>query len=210
VETKTCTKCKKIKLITEFGVDNRLKNGIRADCKECNRAAALNYRNNNLEKARASCRNWAAKNPKKATELKLRWARENKEKVLQQGREYHHRNRNKRLASQKAVRAANPKKYAAKQREWRKNNMDYVLSINALRLSNKLQRTPKWLTQEDKEKIRLVYKEAKCLTETTGEQYHVDHIIPLQGELVSGLHVPNNLQILHWKDNLSKRHKYTP
>jgi hypothetical protein len=163
-----------------------------------------------LEKARASCRNWAIKNPKKATELKLRWVRENKEKALQQGREYHYRNRDKRLASQKAVRAADLKKYAAKQQEWRKNNMDYILSINALRRANKLQRTPKWLTEEDKKKIKSIYKNARHLTVTTGEQHHVDHIIPLQGELVSGLHVPSNLQVLHWRDNLSKRHKYTP
>lgn len=207
---KECTKCKKFKLASEFGVDNRLKSGLRPDCKECNRAAALRYRNANIEKARASCRNWARKNPKKATELKLRWAKENREKTLRQGREYHFRNREKRLASQKATRVANSEKYAAKRKEWRKNNMDYILSINALRHAKKLQRTPKWLTKEDKEKIRLIYKEARQLTEATGKKYHVDHIIPLQGKLVSGLHVPSNLQILYWKDNLSKRHKYTP
>ena len=208
METKPCTRCKKVKLLSEFGIDSRLKSGIRADCKECNRLLALKYRNENLEKARASSRNWAKKNPKKATENKLRWAKENREKVLQQGKEYHARNRGNRLAAQKAVRAANPEKYRELTKVWRKENMGYVLAKNAERRAAKMQRTPAWLTEIDLKNIKALYIKARQKTESTGEPWHVDHIIPLQGELVSGLHVPSNLRVIPGIENLKKRHKY--
>ena len=210
METKACTKCKEIKPLSLFRVDSRLKSGRGSQCQKCTAVKALENRNRNIEKARTSFTNWQKQNPTKDTERKLKWAKENRVRTLEIGRNYYYRNKEARLAKQKETREKNPEYHRQKTNEWRKNNMGYVLAANALRHANKLQRTPKWLTKEDKKKIKGLYDEARKLTVTTGQQYHVDHIIPLQGKLVSGLHVPNNLQILHWKENLSKRHKYTP
>lgn len=66
-------------------------------------------------------------------------------------------------------------------------------NVSAYR-SRKIERTPKWANLEE---IKRIY--SKC-----PEGYHVDHILPLNGELVSGLHVENNLQYLTAKQNLSK------
>lgn len=72
----------------------------------------------------------------------------------------------------------------------------------------KLQRTPKWLTDEDDWMFKEIYSLAKLREELTGAKWHVDHIIPLQGELVCGLHVPINLQVITATENLNKSNKY--
>ena len=65
--------------------------------------------------------------------------------------------------------------------------------------------TPSWA---NKDKIKEIYTQAQTLTRDTGIQHEVDHIIPLQGKLVSGLHVEDNLQILTRKENRAKHNRY--
>lgn len=61
--------------------------------------------------------------------------------------------------------------------------------------------TPPWA---DKKAIKAVYDEAKRLTIETGTLYHVDHIIPIHGRYVSGLHVPDNLRAIPAIENVLK------
>lgn len=75
----------------------------------------------------------------------------------------------------------------------------------AKRRSATLQRTPAWA---DHASIRAVYLEAARLSRTTGVPHHVDHLVPLQGARVCGLHVETNLQILPAKQNLSKGNRW--
>ena len=78
------------------------------------------------------------------------------------------------------------------------NKSDY-LARNAQRKALKLKATPPWA---DLEKIKEIYR-------TCPKDYHVDHIIPLQGELVCGLHVETNLRHLPALENLQKHNKFT-
>lgn len=64
---------------------------------------------------------------------------------------------------------------------------------------------PPWA---DSESIKLIYRQAKEATEQTGIQHHVDHIIPLTGKLVSGLHVHTNLQVVKASENLRKHNRF--
>lgn len=67
--------------------------------------------------------------------------------------------------------------------------------------------TPSWA---DMNAIKAVYKEARRMTQLTGEQYVVDHIVPKMSDRVCGLHVPWNLQVLHWKSNAVKGNRLWP
>lgn len=83
-----------------------------------------------------------------------------------------------------------------------------VLAKVRRRQAAKLQRTPKWLTEDDIWAMQEAYHLANLRTKLFGFSWHVDHIIPLQGKLVSGLHTPYNLQVIPAKENLSKINRY--
>jgi len=80
-------------------------------------------------------------------------------------------------------------------------------SREASRRARKLSATPSWLTEEQKSKITDFYWLAQDLEITSGQKYHVDHIVPLQGKQVCGLHVPWNLQVIPADINISKSNK---
>lgn len=84
------------------------------------------------------------------------------------------------------------------QKLYAKNNNTKVAALVSKRKAAKLQAIPKWA---DLDKIKEIYK-------TCPKGYHVDHIIPLKGENVCGLHVENNLRHLPAEENIRKSNKY--
>ncbi len=66
---------------------------------------------------------------------------------------------------------------------------------------------PLW---RDINKISEIYDECRRITEQTGTPHHVDHIIPLRGKNVSGLHVHQNLRIISSDENQRKNNKFLP
>lgn len=68
--------------------------------------------------------------------------------------------------------------------------------------------TPKGLTDFNKKQIQLIYVVRDLLTKRTGIEYHVDHVIPLRGDIVCGLHTPSNLKVIKAKDNMKKRNYF--
>lgn len=97
--------------------------------------------------------------------------------------------------------AKNPERKRQMDSEFNQKNRSLVTSYKAKYHATKLRAMPAWLTDEHHQQIRAVYAEARRLTEQTGTRHEVDHIVPLQGKIVSGLHVPWNLRVLTRDEN---------
>jgi len=90
---------------------------------------------------------------------------------------------------------------------WKANHKTQVLADNKVRRRKHREATPPWLTRKQKSEIRQLYQIAITMTQTTGEQYVVDHIVPLRSHEVCGLHVPWNLRVITQEENLKKSNK---
>ena len=91
---------------------------------------------------------------------------------------------------------------------WKAANKTQVRADTKARRRKHREATPAWLTRKQKSEIRQLYQIAITMTKTTGEQYVVDHIVPLRGETVCGLHVPWNLRVITQDENLKKSNKH--
>jgi hypothetical protein len=135
------------------------------------------------------------------------WYERNKELTKERARTWALANPEKRQAIHRKNRDSHLEQHNATNREWNKNNKPLKAALQAKRKSVILQRTPKW--DADAHLIVAKYQVAAMLSRETGEQHHVDHIIPLQGKYVSGLHVFSNLRVIPGSDNVKKSNKYT-
>jgi hypothetical protein len=95
----------------------------------------------------------------------------------------------------------------AYQKAWKDRNLVWVRADTKARRRKHRDATPAWLTRAQKSQIRELYKIAITMTKTTGEQYVVDHIVPLRSDVVCGLHVPWNLRVITQGENLLKSNK---
>ena len=101
-----------------------------------------------------------------------------------------------------------PKKVVEHVKRWAKKNPAKILArTRAHRIKTKM-RFPKWLTADDLWMMEQTYELAALRTKVLGFPWQVDHILPLHGKLVSGLHVPYNLQVIPQADNVRKSNKF--
>lgn len=182
---KTCPKCGECKPLSGFNKSKSNKNGIKSQCKICCAQAIKRWH----EKNREYNKQWCKANFDKARESRRQWREANSEKAREHQRKW---------------RESNLDKARECRRQWREANPDKINALNAKRRAAKLQRTPSWLTKDQLNEIETFYTAALAFKLYTGQEYHVDHIVPLQGKNVSGLHVPWNLRVIPETDNLKK------
>lgn len=151
----------------------------------------------------AARKRWSLKNYDKEREIKKRWDDENKH-VKAAWRE-----KNKELV------AEYNRKYQRKSKDkinaylaiYRQKNSARVNAIYAKRRAAKIQAMPKWANQFFIEEI---YDLARLRTKYLGVPHEVDHIVPLQSDLVCGLHCEANLQVVPVSLNRRKNNKWWP
>jgi hypothetical protein len=132
---------------------------------------------------------WGAANPEKVKAAKKKYAEKNKEACKARIAVWRESNKEKMAELRKAWRDANKHKAQA-----------YVRKYQAA----KRKRVPNWLTPDDNWMMEEAYELAIRRTKMFGFQWDVDHVLPLQGKTVSGLHTPLNLQVIPAVVNSSK------
>lgn len=164
------------------------------------------YRATRREEARANARENYAKNRDlmRARDKAYRTANPEQSKATKKAWRQRPCNAEKEKAYQKAYTRRNRAKITAVHREWARANKGVVNAIQIKRWAKKVSATPPWANHDI---IAAIYAEAARLTDETGIVYQVDHIYPLQGRTVCGLHVEHNLQILTREENISKHNK---
>ena len=126
---------------------------------------------------------------------------------------YYERNKEV-INAKKAIRyLKNKEQIRAQQAKYYLNNKAIFAKKVAKRHAAKLNRTPNWLTKAHHAEIDGMYEFCQIFNQyisTSNNKFEVDHIIPLQGKQVSGLHTPENLQVLTRRSNNKKRNKFNP
>jgi hypothetical protein len=122
-------------------------------------------------------------------------------------REHYHQNIET-IKEQKRINySANKEKILAKNRKWANNNTHLLVARNIARRKKLQQHTLPCLTPMDLLCMKSIYQVAAMRNRESDHKWEVDHIIPIAGDSVCGLHVPWNLRVVTMQENRSKSNK---
>jgi hypothetical protein len=192
---KTCKHCGVEKPLDLFQKHPRAKHGRTNKCRVCATAEeVLRYKKNhrsireqrnshyatNKEQLREKIYEWRKANPDSHKAAAQKWASKNKERKNSYERERYAKSERMRIMAAERCR-----RYQA----------------------SKKQATPRWASIPA---MRVLYAKSKEWSRITGQEWHVDHIVPILSKNVCGLHVPANLQLLAGAINISKLNRAWP
>lgn len=216
---KKCSRCAELKPLVSFSKKHDTRDGHASYCKVCSsefrkawvearpgyvKAYNSEYHRRNREALLLKDRaDYAARREEMRAQAKARYARQ-PEVMRARRRAYYAENRDACIAVVKAWREENQAAWYA---GWAAKNRAYLRAKANKRRAAELRAVPSWA---DAKLIEDFYVTADALNMWTGEWHHVDHIVPLQGKTVCGLHSHHNLQVLPAVENLRKRHLHWP
>ena len=140
-------------------------------------------------------------------EAKIVWKAANKDRQRTYSRKDVEKNKDKKLAALDAWRSANSDRVRQINKEWAEQNRDKIAASAARIRARIIQATPAWA---DWKQIEKFYTLAQKMTRQTGIPHQVDHIVPLNGKNVRGLHVHYNLRVITATENMTKHNRFDP
>ena len=196
---KTCCFCRCEKPATTefFPVARARKDGLQPRCKACFKA----YRAAHRARVNAKVKALTEANKERYLQKKVAWRETHRAEAAKRSRDWH---------ADKGHTAEVRTRRSAYAKMWRTTQAHKNVAKSEKYRAAQLQRIPVWASIED----MWVFEEAAALArlreQLVGGKWHVDHIYPLQGALVSGLHVMDNLQVVPATFNASKLNRYNP
>ena len=159
----------------------------------------------------------------KLKEYKKLWYAKNKEKCVLRSKEHYEKHKEEKKEYQRKWREENRETHRAYSRQWNKENPEKARErltkwyeanpgmravYGAQRKKHIALATPDWLSDHDILRIKGTYQVCAMRRNESDIDWHVDHVVPLRGKTVCGLHVPWNLKIIPAKENMSKGNKF--
>ncbi len=203
---KKCFKCELDLPFEMFNKDKSKNDGFAYQCKSCLKKYKAEYWIKNKGVLDVKEKEHRKKNRERYTNYDYKCKSKNPEKYKEIDKRYRKKNFEKRKAARKIwdeKRFSNEEARTeenARIRIWKIQNKDKVNSHHAKRRAQKLNAVPGWANMKQ---IRKFYTEAKSVTNSSGIQHHVHHVVPLVSDVVCGLHCESNLAVITAKENLS-------
>lgn len=189
MQIKTCRLCNEEKQISDFHRHCGRKDGLTSECKVCRSAIERLRYQSSAEKIRARMAEYRKAKP----EIIKRWRDQNGD----------------RLSEYERLRwLLNKEQMTEKRQQWGLKNPDKVYAILARRRAAKLNAVTDWDQELDDLVISEAARLAKLRETATGVKHHIDHVVPLQGRKVCGLHNAYNLAVIPAIENLKKKNAW--
>lgn len=219
---KICAHCKEEKSVSDFWKKKSTYDGYQPSCKLCISSMNKSWKYNNKEKYKENTKRY---NTNAATR-KAEWYKNNKEKLLSASkikREKERQARPEKPAKEKIqtkkrcpIRRkiicakyyeSHKKEQSNRAKEWRIKNKDKAMATVARRRAKRKLALVNW---RDDFIIKEIYALADLRTKMTKVKWEVDHIVPLQSDIVCGLHWEMNMQVITKSANIRKGNRYWP
>lgn len=215
---KVCSGCNVEMLKEEFYKNIEAIDGLMHSCKSCTKVRASKHYKENKElineRARQERKNLRETNPEEYERMlaceRERFHKRDKDECNEKSRQWARNNPEKSRVIKERWASNNLDKIRERTKSYRENNKARYAFLANQRRARKLRATPTWLTNEEHEDIFAYFVVREFFNTSMNDTYEVDHIVPLQGRGVCGLHVPWNLRVIPKAINSSKSNKLIP